>query len=53
VAGQPADSIVMAHQIRTISKVRLHRPHGWLTDEGLRDEVRAAVLLYLDLQGQA
>lgn len=52
VAGQPVDSIAMAHQIRTISKKRLHRPYGWLTDSGLQAEVRAAVLLYLDLEHQ-
>jgi mRNA interferase MazF len=48
-AGQPNESIVMAHQIRTIAKERLLRTHGSLDDERLREQVRGAVRLYLDL----
>jgi mRNA interferase MazF len=48
-AGQPADSIVMAHQVRTISTTRLGEPYGELTDSGLRDAVRRAMRVYLDL----
>lgn len=48
-AGQPLDSIVMAHQIRTISKERLGRPLGSLQDTALRDQVRDAMSEHLDL----
>ena len=48
-AGQPNDSIILAHQIRTISKVRLKRSYGYLQDEGMRDKVRFAMKTYLDL----
>jgi len=49
-AGQPRDSLVMAHQIRTISKERLHRSYGWVRDEELRDQIRAAMRVHLDLE---
>jgi len=49
-AGQPADSIVMAHQIRTISKRRLQDTYGQLEDTTLRQAVQAAICLYLDLE---
>ncbi len=48
-AGQPLDSIVMAHQIRTISRQRLGRVLGYLNDTHLRDEVRQAIREHLDL----
>jgi mRNA interferase MazF len=48
-AGQPRDSIVMAHQIRAIAKERLLHPYGRLEDEGLRAQVRTAMRVYLDL----
>jgi mRNA interferase MazF len=48
-AGQALDSIVMAHQIRTISKQRLRRTVGHLNDPALRDAVRAALQEHLDL----
>lgn len=48
-AGQPADSIVMAHQIRTISKDRLGRVIGQLDDPRLQDAVRDAIREHLDL----
>jgi mRNA interferase MazF len=50
VAGQPMDSIAMAHQIRTISKERLQTGYGQLEDPSLRQAVRAAMRLYLALQ---
>lgn len=34
--GRPLDSIVIAHEIRTISRVRLGRVHGRLDDLDLR-----------------
>jgi len=48
-AGQPNPSIVMAHQIRTVAKERLSRSYGWLRDEILRQQVRSALRVYLDL----
>jgi len=48
-AGQPMDSIIMAHQIRTISKQRLKSLMGHLEDPQLRHEVRAAIKEHLDL----
>lgn len=49
MAGQPLDSIVMAHQIRTISKQRLRAPYGYLEDLPLRQAVQQAIRDYLDL----
>jgi mRNA interferase MazF len=49
VAGQPLDSIIMAHQIRTISKQRIEAHLGYLQDPSLREDVRQAVRRYLDL----
>ena len=49
ISGQPLDSIVMAHQIRTISKQRLEKLIGYLTDAKLRSEVRAAIKEHLDI----
>ena len=48
-AGQPLDSIIMAHQIRTISKQRLKGLLGYLEDSQLRDEVCAAIKEHLGL----
>ena len=48
-AGQPLDSIIMAHQIRTISKQRLKGLLGYLEDPQLRDEVCAAIKEHLNL----
>ncbi len=49
-AGLQQDSIVMAHQIRTLAKVRLGRRYGELTDEDLREQVRQAMRVHLDLE---
>jgi mRNA-degrading endonuclease toxin of MazEF toxin-antitoxin module len=49
-AGQPTDSIVRAHQIRTISKERLRAPYGRLADPALQQAIRVAMRLYLDLE---
>ena len=51
VAGQPEESIVLAHQVRTISARRLGAPYGELTDSALRAAVREALSVYLDLDG--
>jgi mRNA interferase MazF len=48
-AGQPDESIAMAHQVRTISSSRLRQRLGHLDSAELRAEVRAALTLYLDL----
>ena len=48
-AGQPAESLIMAHQIRTISKQRLGRALGHLSDPALQEAVRDAVREHLDL----
>ncbi len=50
VAGQPMDSIVLGHQIRTISKQRLQAAYGYLDDQDLRRAVQVAIRLYLDLE---
>ncbi len=49
VAGQTLDSIVMAHQIRTISKHRISRLVGHLADQSLRQQVQQALRDHLDL----
>ena len=49
VAGQPHPSLVLAHQIRTISKARLGTLYGTLHDEDLRERVRGAMRIHLDL----
>ena len=48
-AGQPLDSIIMAHQVRTISKQRLRRLLGYLEDNQLRHAVHGAVKEHLEL----
>ncbi len=48
-AGQPLASIIMAHQIRTISKQRLERLLGYLEDNQIRDEVKTAIKEHLAL----
>ena len=48
-AGQTAESIVMAHQVRTISKRRLGRRLGAILDPELRGEVQRAIREHLDL----
>ena len=53
IAGQPRDSIVMAQQIRVISKQRITGKYGRLTDHAVREQVRDALKLYLDLVGSA
>lgn len=48
-AGQPLDSIIMAHQIRTISRQRLGKLWGYLADTILRDAIRGAIKEHLDI----
>ena len=49
-AGQPSDSIIMAHQIRTISKQRLIGLVGYLEDTQLQHEVNEAIKEHLNLE---
>jgi len=46
-AGNPADSVILPHQIRTISAARLRQRYGRLTDPALRREVAEKVLGHL------
>jgi mRNA interferase MazF len=48
-AGQSLESIVMTHQIRTISKKRLGKLLGYLDDPDIRHEVKRAIIEHLDL----
>jgi len=47
--GLAQDSIVMAHQIRAISKDRLGEMCGSIKSAGLKESIREAEKLYLDL----
>ncbi len=49
-AVQPMESIIMAHQIRTISKHRLGTAFGHLDDPALRSEVHEAIKEHLDME---
>jgi mRNA interferase MazF len=49
-AGLDRDSLVMAHQIRAISKRRLSARLGTVEDQELRAAVRAALRVQLDLE---
>lgn len=49
LAGQQRDSIVMAHQIRTIAKERLLRLIGQLQDQSLQQSIREAIVQHLRL----
>ena len=48
-AGQPQPSIVMAHQVRTISKERLGRLYGQVEDASLRAAIEDAIREHFDL----
>ncbi|HEV2283950.1 MAG TPA: type II toxin-antitoxin system PemK/MazF family toxin [bacterium] len=49
VAGQSVDSIIMAHQVRTISKHRIGEAVGYLSEPSIREQVRRALRDHLDL----
>ncbi len=49
-AGQPLNSIIMAHQIRTLSRQRLGKLYGYLDDMQYRQDVHAAIKEHLDLE---
>jgi mRNA interferase MazF len=49
-AGQPHESIIMAHQMRTISKQRLGKLLGFLDDAQLQHEIHRAIKEHLDME---
>jgi mRNA interferase MazF len=49
-AGQPLESIIMAHQVRTISKQRLGKLLGYLDDTQLQQEVYRAIKEHFDME---
>lgn len=49
VAGLTRDSILMAHQIRTISRERLRDVLGYVDAPALRQAVRDAIASHLDM----
>lgn len=50
LAGQPRDSIILAHQIRTIPKQRMQTLVGYLEDEPTRQNVYQAIRDHLDFE---
>lgn len=50
-AGLAADSLVLAHQVRTISARRLGTALGSLLDATLRKQIARALMLWLDQSG--
>lgn len=49
VTGLPKDSIAMAHQIRAVAKERLREKCGSINAEEIKEQVRMAIKIYLDL----
>ena len=47
--GLPKESIVMAHQIRAISKDRLREKCGSISDKNIQEQIKSALKIYLDL----
>ena len=43
------DSIVLAHQIRTISKQRLGEAIGTISESSIQDSIKEAIRVHLDL----
>lgn len=50
IARLSKDSIILVHQIRTISKHRLTEKYGTLTEKELRNSVKQALLFHLSLE---
>lgn len=48
-AGVMQDSIILAHQIRTIAKERLLNKVGFLGDAGMREKVKNTLKIHLNL----
>ncbi len=49
--GLRQESLILAHQIRTIDKARLLKPVGMVSDQTLRDAIVQALCVHLDLAG--
>jgi mRNA interferase MazF len=49
-ASLSEDSIILAHQIRTISKKRLKSSYGYITNSKRRREIEAALRIHLDME---
>lgn len=49
-ANLPSESIVMAQQIRSVAKERLISSYGVIEEEDLRDKIRYALSIHLDLK---
>jgi mRNA interferase MazF len=49
MANLAQDSLVLAHQIRTISKQRLKDPLGFIGDHGAREMINGALRVQLNL----
>jgi len=47
--GLEKDSIAMAHQIRVVSKTRLIKQGGIIVSEEIKEKIREAIRLFLDL----
>lgn len=47
--GLPQDSIILAHQIRTISKQRLKNSLGFINDHDTQDAINNALRVHLNL----
>lgn len=47
--GEEFTTIVMPHQIRTISKMRLLHPFGHVSDGAVQDEIENRLLEHLDI----
>lgn len=49
VTGLPKDSLAMAQQVRTIAKARLGEQCGFIGDKDVKENVRCALRVHLDL----
>lgn len=49
--GLPRNSIVLAHQIRTISKDRLTGLYGFVRDEAIQAKILEALKIHLGISG--
>lgn len=49
-AGLAVDSLVLAHQIRTIAKVRLRKLTGYVAEGAIRNAIRQAMKIHLTLE---
>ncbi|MDF2717934.1 MAG: type toxin-antitoxin system PemK/MazF family toxin [Paenibacillus sp.] len=47
--GLPKDSIAMAHRIRAINKERLTEKCGYIESDEIREKIKKAIKLYLDI----